>query len=131
MVENGSPREILLVDDDRDYRELTRTRLESSGYQVICASSGKEALELIEKNIEPNLIIMDLDMPEKNGLTTLINLAIRRKVKKENKKIPIVIATGMHSEQINQVVHSHEVSGYLRKPYGHDELIKTVKDLIG
>jgi CheY-like chemotaxis protein len=131
MVEHGNPREILLVDDDLDYRELTRTRLESFGYQVVCAGSGQEALNLLEKEVEPNLIIMDLDMPEKNGLTTLINLTIRRKIKKDSKKIPIIIATGMHSDQILKTVHEQEVSGYLRKPYGCEELIKTVKDLIG
>ena len=131
MAADGNLREILLVDDDKDYRELTRTRLESFGYQVVCASSGEEALNLLEKEVDPSLIIMDLDMPEKNGLTTLINLTIRRKIKKETKKIPIVIATGMHSEQIHKTIHDQEVSGYLRKPYGCDELIKTVKDLIG
>jgi two-component system response regulator CpxR len=131
MTESENLREILLVDDDADYCELTRTRLESFGYQVVCASSGQEALSLLEKDLEPSLIIMDLDMPEKNGLTTLINLAIRRKIKKESKKIPVVVATGLRSEQIRQTVQAQEVSGYLRKPFGCDELIKTVKDLIG
>jgi CheY-like chemotaxis protein len=131
MAADGNPREILLVDDDVDYRELTRTRLESFGYQVVCASSGQEALNLLDQKTDPSLIIMDLDMPEKNGLTTLINMSIRRKVKNENRKIPVVIATGMHSDQIHKTVHDQEISGYLRKPYGCDELIKTVKDLIG
>jgi CheY-like chemotaxis protein len=116
---------------ERKSCELTQTRLESFGYQVVCASSGREALDLLEKDLEPSLIILDLDMPEKNGLTTLINLTIRRKMKQEAKKIPIVIATGMHSEQVHQTVRSHDISGYLKKPYGCDELIKTVKDLIG
>ena len=124
-------REILLVDDDSDYRELTRTRLESFGYQVVCASSGQEALNLLDQKVDPSLIIMDLDMPEKNGLTTLINLTIRRKIKKDSKAIPIIIATGMHSDQIHKTVHDQDVSGYLRKPYGCEELIKTVKGLIG
>ena len=131
MTGDKNDREILLVDDDADYCELTRTRLESFGYQVVCASSGEEALGLLAKDLEPSLIILDLDMPEKNGLTTLINLAVRRKLKKESKKIPVVVATGMHSEQIRKTIQAQEVSGYLRKPFGCDELIKTVKDLIG
>ena len=131
MAEAVSHKEILLVDDDVDYRELQKTRLESFGYQVTCAGSGQEALNLIEKDMDPSLIIMDLDMPEKNGLTTLINLTIRRKIKKQAKKIPVVIATGMHSEQIHKTIHEQEVSGYLRKPYGCDELIKIVKGIIG
>ena len=131
MTGDKNDREILLVDDDADYCELTRTRLESFGYQGVCASSGQEALGLLEKDLEPSLIILDLDMPEKNGLTTLINLAVRRKLKKESKKIPVVVATGLHSEQIRKTIQDQEVSGYLRKPFGCDELIKTVKDLIG
>ena len=131
MAADVNPKEILLVDDDNDYRELTRTRLESFGYQVVCASSGQEALALLDKIAEPNLIIMDLDMPEKNGLTTLISLTVRRKAKENSKKIPVVIATGMHSELIHKTIQSQEVNGYLRKPYGCDELLKTVKDIIG
>lgn len=132
MIETRSPKEILLVDDDPDYSELTRTRLEASGYQVSCASNGREALELLESKYQPNLIIMDVDMPDKNGLTTLINMDVRQKIRaKDGKiKIPVLVATGLQSEKVREVIMAQRVSGYLKKPYSSEELIQAVRGLI-
>ena len=133
MIKKQNPKEILLVDDDPDYSELTRTRLEASGYQVSCASSGQEALTLLEREYEPSLIIMDIEMPDKNGLTTLINMNIRSGAKEQDKrnKIPVLVATGLQSEKVREVMMTQNVSGYLKKPYGSEELIQAVKGLIG
>ena len=133
MIKKQNPKEILLVDDDPDYSELTRTRLEASGYQVSCASSGQEALTLLEREYEPSLIIMDIEMPDKNGLTTLINMNIRNGIKEQDKKskIPVLVATGLQSEKVREVMMTQNVSGYLKKPYGSEELIQAVKGLIG
>ena len=133
MIQNQNLKEILLVDDDPDYSELTRTRLEASGYHVSCASSGREALELLEREYQPNLIIMDIEMPDKNGLTTLININVRRGVKGQNEPppIPVIVATGLQSEKVREVMMAQNVSGYLKKPYNSEELIQTVKGLIG
>ena len=133
MLKKQNPKEILLVDDDPDYSELTRTRLEASGYQVSCASNGQEALTLLEREYEPSLIIMDIEMPDKNGLTTLINMNVRSGAKEQNKKskIPVLVATGLESEKVREVIMAQNVSGYLKKPYGSEELIQTVKGLIG
>ena len=133
MIENQNRREILLVDDDPDYSQLIRTRLEQSGYQVSCVSNGREALELLEGEYQPSLIIMDVDMPDKNGLTTLINMGAQQKIKGENErsKIPVIVATGFESERVRKVIMTQKVSGYLMKPYDSEELIRTVKKLIG
>ena len=133
MAEKHSPKEILLVDDDPDYSELTKTRLEASGYQVSCASGGREALKLLEREYEPSLIIMDIEMPDKNGLTTLINIDVHHKVhEKDGKaKIPILVATGLQSEKVREVIMTQRVNGYLKKPYSSEELIQTVRGLIG
>ncbi|MBI4372541.1 MAG: response regulator [Candidatus Omnitrophica bacterium] len=133
MAENQNGKAILLVDDDPDYCELTRKRLEASGYQVSCASNGQEALELLEGEYEPRLIIMDIEMPDKNGLATLIHMNVRRKIgsNDEKMKIPVLVATGLQGEKIRKVMMDQEVSGYIRKPYGSEELIQTVKGLIG
>lgn len=133
MKKNLGTKEILLVDDDRDYSELTRTRLESAGYQVSCVSDGREALERLERPDQPHLIIMDLDMPDKNGLTTLINMGVHqaRKEKEGIPRIPVVVATGIHSEKVREMVTACNVSAYLKKPYEAQELIQVVKRLIG
>ena len=126
-------KEILLVDDDSNYAELVRIRLEAAGYKVFYAANGREALEFLEKEDKPRLIIMDLDMPDKNGLTTLINMSIRRKGNEPDGKfdIPVVVATGFGGEHIRKIVMDQNISGYLRKPYQSEELLRTVKQLIG
>ena len=133
MIENQNHKEILLVDDDPDYSDLTRTRLEASGYRVSCASSGREALELLEREYRPNLIIMDIEMPDKNGLTTLININVHHGIKGQNEKthIPVIVATGLQSEKVREVMMAQKVSGYLKKPFNSEELIQAVKGLIG
>ncbi|MBI3999389.1 MAG: response regulator [Candidatus Omnitrophica bacterium] len=133
MSEKKNLKEILLVDDDPDYSELTRTRLEASGYRVASASNGREALELLEHEHHPNLIIMDVEMPDKNGLTTLINIGVRQKIQEKDGKIkiPVIVATGFQSEKVREVMMAQDISGYLKKPYSSEELIQAVRDLIG
>ncbi len=121
--------DILLVDDDPDYLDLAKIRLETSGFQVSCVSNGTEALKLLDTNYRPRLIIMDIEMPDKNGLTTLINLNIRqsRDEKKGISRIPVIVATGLQGDIVRDLILSHHVAGYLRKPYSAEELISQVK----
>ncbi|MBI4368402.1 MAG: response regulator [Candidatus Omnitrophica bacterium] len=129
MIRNKNKKEILVVDDDPDYTELTRTRLTASGYLVSCAANGNEALKFLDARYRPDLIIMDIEMPDQNGLTTLIHLNIRSSRGAE--KIPIVVATGLQSERVRDIIESQKVAGYLRKPFGSEELVETVKKIIG
>lgn len=133
LKKSEARKEILLVDDDPNYSEIMRIRLEADGYQVSCASNGREALELLDREPAPGLIIMDMDMPDKNGLTTLIHLGIRGRKKEhpERRDIPVIVATGLQSDQVRDIVMEQEVSGYLRKPYDYNELRQTVQRLIG
>lgn len=121
--------EILLVDDDPDYLDLAKIRLETSGYQVSCVSDGAEALRLLDTNYRPQLIILDIEMPHKNGLTTLINLNLRqsRDEKKGINRIPVIVATGLQSEVVRELMLSYQVADYLKKPYSAEELISKVK----
>ena len=124
--------DILLVDDDPDYLDLAKIRLETSGYLVSCANNGTEALKLLDMDFRPRLIIMDIEMPDKNGLTTLINLNVRqaRDMKNGIEPIPVIIATGIQSDAVRALMKSQNISGYLRKPYSSEELIEKVKATI-
>jgi hypothetical protein len=65
------PVTILLVDDDADFRELTRMRLQASGFEVALASNGLEARNLVE-SCDPDVVIPDLFMPGLSGLDLLL-----------------------------------------------------------
>lgn len=62
---------ILLVDDDKHVQNLLREELEDDGYQVSTASNGKEAISKLNRTEKPDLVILDLRMPEMNGLETM------------------------------------------------------------
>ncbi|MDQ7839993.1 MAG: response regulator [bacterium] len=64
----GDPKHILLIDDDADLVEATRTVLESSAYKVTAALDGVEGLRLARQD-PPDLIILDVIMPFKDGFT--------------------------------------------------------------
>lgn len=126
-------KEILVVDDDPDYSDLMRLRLETAGFKIICASNGLEALELLKGEFRPDLIIMDVDMPEKNGLATLISMEVQLKKagKKGKAAIPVIVATGMPSEKIKEIVMSQNVDDFLQKPFQGEELLEKVGRLLG
>jgi CheY-like chemotaxis protein len=65
---------ILLVDDDPDFLEILSTKLKDQGFNIETAKNGKEALEKLQ-HIKPDLIILDVMMPEMNGIDTAIELA--------------------------------------------------------
>jgi CheY-like chemotaxis protein len=133
MSENGNTKTILVVDDDRDYCEVTKMRLEAVGYQTAFAHDGQEALTMLEGPLAPDLIIMDTCMPVKDGLTALINLNARQKAKPHDKKrkIPVIIATGLESERIREIVTQLDANDFLRKPYEAEVLIAKIKNIIG
>jgi len=64
---------ILVVDDDKDFRESLKEILEHQGYDVSTAVNGNEALSLFKQD-EPDLLIIDIFMPEKDGIETMMNI---------------------------------------------------------
>jgi CheY-like chemotaxis protein len=73
-MDEGKNKLILLVDDDQDFLEILSTKLKDQGFNIEIAKNGKEALEKLQ-NIKPGLIILDVMMPEMNGIDTAIELA--------------------------------------------------------
>jgi CheY-like chemotaxis protein len=63
-------KKVLIIDDEPDFVELTRMRLEANGYAVLAASNGREGLDVARRE-SPNLILLDVMMPEMDGFETL------------------------------------------------------------
>lgn len=64
---------VLIIDDDVNFREIWKIKLANSGFDVLTASNGKEALEIL-KNNKPNIILMDVVMPEMDGIETFLKI---------------------------------------------------------
>lgn len=116
---------ILIVEDNEKSLRLVRDILESQGYGVLLARSGNQGLELAqEKN--PDLIIMDIQMPDIDGLTAT-------RVLKENKNtahIPVVALTAMAMKGDREFILQAGCDGYLPKPIMFDALLSTIKELL-
>ena len=103
---------VLVVDDDSDIRELLSDVLQARGYEVIQADGGSEALKKAVKD-KPDLIILDVLMPEVDGFAVIKSL----KENPETDKIPVVILTGLPAEQGEQVAMKAGINHYIPKPW--------------
>ncbi|MBE0478255.1 response regulator [Candidatus Aerophobetes bacterium] len=123
-------KKILLVDDDKDFLEGTRVFLEKNDFEVATAISGKECLERLN-SFRPNLLILDIMMPEKSGFE------VCREIKSSLKynKIPVIMLTAL-KQKLSQTSYSVsqglelEAEDYIDKPVKPDELISRIKNLL-
>ena len=120
---------ILVVDDDPDAREFLTTVLQDNGFSTTTAQDGDEAIAMIEK-AAPDLIALDIAMPEKSGV------AVYRKLKEDDrlKTIPVIIITGI-SEDFKKFISSRRQvpppEGYIAKPVDFEQFLNMVRDLLG
>jgi len=118
---------ILLVDDDKDFIESTRTVLESKPYQVIVASNGDEGLRKAREE-KPDLILLDVIMPVKDGFTAAEQL----KKDPQLSKIPTLMLTAFAVKgRETQIPVSRglslETEDYIDKPVSPQELLARVE----
>ena len=73
MPEQQIKQKILIVDDNKDFLEIFSIKLAAVGFEVITANSGKEGI-VKAKEVKPDLILLDVEMPEMSGVETLYNL---------------------------------------------------------
>jgi two-component system alkaline phosphatase synthesis response regulator PhoP len=124
-------KKVLLVDDDVEFCEATKLFLESRGYEVDLAYDGKNGLEKIRAD-KPNLVILDVMMPEINGYDVCVIL----KEDPELKDIPVVLLTGVDQAVFRTTYTQHmglmtEADDYIAKPVEPEELTKRVEALTG
>lgn len=116
---------ILVVDDEKNIRELVRFNLESRGYKVKEAMDGKEALS-IARTDEPLLIILDLMLPKIDGLEVCRIL----KGDPSTKKIPIIMLTAL-GDEIDKIVGLElGADDYITKPFSPREMVARVRAVI-
>jgi len=110
---------ILIVDDEKEIRDLVEIYLKSEGYNTLQAADGQEALALLENN-SIDLIILDVMMPKLNGIETCLKI-------REIKEMPIIMLSAK-SEDIDKILGLNMgADDYLTKPFNPLELIARVK----
>lgn len=116
---------ILVVDDFDDTRLLLRTWLEKKGFRVIEAANGNEAVEVAEIEA-PDLIIMDMEMPELDGL------AATRKMRslKMLENVPVVAVSAYGAHQFRREALAAGCNEYVSTPFEPDDLEQVIRSFL-
>ena len=123
---NTKPR-ILVVDDEADTLTFFTALLEDHGYEVVTAANGQEALEKV-REVQPNLITLDLSMPEVSGLK------FYREMREEGaSNTPIIVISGVSKDMKTFISTRKQVpppDGYLSKPVDQKEMLEMIDRLL-
>lgn len=117
MAKQHTPH-ILVVDDEKDIREITQAFLVLNGYDVTTAANGKEAYDKLLTN-HYDVVITDLQMPKMGGMELLEKIS-------QAKANPVTIVLTGHA--VKDSDFSREPFAYIRKPFSHNQLIQIVQE---
>lgn len=123
MEDRKCPR-VLIVDDDRQFLEATRTMLEEHGYEVVTARDGSEGLMRAECE-SPDLIVLDVMMPRRSGFGVLEHIGHRGRPGPR-----IVVVTANEGERDEDIARAKGADVFLKKPFAMPELLKAVESLL-
>lgn len=115
----------MIVDDDKDIVRLMKVLLSSRGYSTITASDGSYALEkvILEK---PDIILLDIDMPEMNGFEVLQ----RVKENPATKRIPVIMLTASSETHSFEKAVDKKVDRYVAKPFKTKFLMEKIEEVL-
>ena len=117
--------QILVVDDDQLMHRLFQHHLERAGYQMVSAMNGREALELVSRK-PPQLIVMDIMMPDTDGLAALREL----KKNEATRSIPVIVITANGHVMMRKESESCGADVFLTKPFSPTQLVNEIRRLM-
>lgn len=112
-------KKVLIAEDNPKTRLFLKNQLELLGYQVEAVSNGQAAVDMVSE-IEPTLVIMDVKMPEMDGIDAAKNISAKR-------TIPIILITGLSSDEMATKAIESGVFAYLVKPVTKKQLEPAIK----
>lgn len=118
-------KQILVVDDDPLMHRLYQHHLEKAGYQMVSAKTGREALDIASRQ-PPQLIVMDVMMPDMDGLEAL------RELKKNDatRGIPVVVITANGHHMARKESEQFGAAVFLTKPFSPTQLLTEIKKIV-
>jgi DNA-binding response OmpR family regulator len=122
---------VAIVDDEEDVLTFLRLALEDQGYEVLACDRPGGALELLAE-FEPDLICLDLLMPERMGVSLYVDIRKSRRLA----TVPVLILSGLNAREglLDILRRESDVpapSGYLEKPVGSAQFLAAVQDVLG
>ena len=119
------PHRILIVDDEPHMLRLTELSLKKGGFDLLIGRNGHQAIDLAQRN-HPDLIVMDVLMPEMDGLTALRAL----KQQPATAEIPVIMLTARGHVMTRQEAESSGAALFLTKPFSPTHLLREAERLI-
>jgi DNA-binding response OmpR family regulator len=113
---------ILVIDDERDFIELIQYHLQSAGFEVLAAETGKQGLDLVRRQL-PDLVLLDMGLPDVDGLS-LCEILRRNSA---TARIPIVLVTAMSGEIPRAHALGSGADHFLPKPFTRETLCDCVQ----
>lgn len=110
---------ILIIDDEDSIRNILRTGLEGHGFKTMTASTGEKGLKKIS-DFHPHLVILDLGLPDQNGLQVLRDL-------RKWSQVPVIVLTVTDDERAKVTLLDSGADDYLTKPFGLPELLARIR----
>ena len=112
---------VLVIDDEPPIRKLLRTGLATQGFEIIDAPSARAALEYLGRNEEPDLVILDLGLPDMAGIDLL------RRIRATREAPPIVVLSSRDDERGKVEALDSGADDYIAKPFGMNELLARLR----
>ena len=120
------PKKVLIVDDSHMIRRIVGMILKEDNYEVLIAENGLAGYEMAKAN-QPDLVIMDVEMPVMNGIEATTHI----KADTATTHIPVLIFTSLGSEKDIRMAKEAGGSGFLNKPISKEELRNTISAILG
>ncbi len=118
-------KKILLVEDDKFLVRVLRVRLQNAGYEIKILESGSEVQQTVE-NWSPDLILLDIAIPDKDGFEILRDL----KKKQGQKKVPVLAITQLQMDQDISIMYELGASFYINKSEAsYNEVVNVVNNM--
>jgi len=116
---------ILIVDDEKDFRESARRWLSELGYMVIEAASGEEAVRIVQgRKVKIDLVILDMVMKGMGGARAF------KRIREAARDLPIIICTGYIRDRSSRRILEKEASDFIRKPFAFSELSPRIRKIL-
>jgi two-component system KDP operon response regulator KdpE len=116
---SATPLKVLIIDDEPPIRKLLRMGLSTQGYEILDAPNGKTGLALLEN--KPDLVILDLGLPDMQGLDLLATIRAR------NDAVPVIVLSSRGDESGKVRALDLGADDYLTKPFGMEELLARMR----
>ena len=126
------PKTVFIVEDDEEFSDLIKMRLEAAGFRVLNSKGGDKIIELIT-DAKPDLVVLDVFLPDMDGLTILKRLKapfdIETGKSSVTREIPVIVITGK-APMIENLTRVSGASDFFIKPISVEKLVNRIRELL-